>query len=139
VDAIVDLASVDMGDDEVTKAVRGSSLLDSGRAATAHYVSTAVEKRSADEGVVHGKLTLRGVTLPVDLPFRVNRVGETIFGLHKVAGFSSTLTIDRTAYGMTSNQNSVGTQVAVWLEIEAIRGGGSGNRQDKESGDAPAQ
>jgi polyisoprenoid-binding protein YceI len=140
VDATVDLASVDMGDDEVTKAVRGSSLLDSDRAPTAHYVSDSVEKRGDDEGVVHGKLTLRGITLPLDIPFRVNRVGKTIYGLHTVAGFSSSLSIDRTTYGMTSNQHSIGTVASVWLEIEAIRGGSANpNQQGKESSDAPAQ
>jgi polyisoprenoid-binding protein YceI len=136
VNATVDLTSVDMGDKDWDKAVRGSSLLDSDRAGTAHYVSDSVEKRNDDEGVVHGKLTLRGVTLPLDLPFRVNRVGKTIYGLHTVAGFSSSLSIDRTTFGMTSNKNSIGTDVAVWLEIEAIRGGES---QEKEPVDAPAK
>lgn len=136
VNATIDLSSVDMGDPEWDKAVRGSSLLDSDRAKTAQYVSDSVEKRSDDEGVVHGKLTLRGVTLPLDLPFRVNRIGKTIYGLHTVAGFSANLSIDRTAFGMTSNKNSIGTDVAVWLEIEAIRGGETGTPQEKESTDA---
>ena len=79
--------SVDMGDGEWDKAVRGADLLDADRNRTARYVSDSVEKRSDDEGVAHGKLTLRGVTLPLDIPFRVNRVGKTIYGLHTVAGF----------------------------------------------------
>lgn len=139
VNATIDLASVDMGDKDWDKAVRGSSLLDSDRVSTAHYVSDSVEKRNDDEGVVHGKLTLRGVTLPLDLPFRVNRVGKTIYGLHTVAGFSSNLSIDRTTFGMDSNKNSIGTDVSVWLEIEAIRGAESGNTQEKEPNDAPAK
>jgi polyisoprenoid-binding protein YceI len=139
VQATIDLASVDMGDTEWDKAVRGSSLLDSDKTRTAHYVSESVEKRSDDEGVVHGKLTLRGTTLPVDLPFRVNRVGKTIYGLHTVAGFSSQVTLDRTAYGMTANRGSIGTDVSVWLEIEAIRGGEAPRSNDKETSDAPAQ
>lgn len=138
VDATIDMASVDMGDAEWNKAVRGGALLDSDRTKTARYVSDSVEKKTDDEGVVHGKLTLRGTTLPLDLPFRVNRVGKTIYGLHTVAGFSSSLTLDRTAYGMTSNKNSIGTAVSVWLEIEAIRGGDA-TRKDKEPPDAPAQ
>jgi polyisoprenoid-binding protein YceI len=139
VDATIDTTSVDMGDGEWDKAVRGNDLLDADRNRTARYVSESVEKRSDDEGVVHGKLTLRGVTLPLDIPFRVNRVGKTIYGLHTVAGFSSQVTLDRTAYGMTSNRNSIGTQVTVWLEIEAIRGGEGTPNNDKERSDAPAQ
>lgn len=138
VEATVDLTSVDMGDSEWDKAVRGSSLLDSDRAPTARYVSESVEKRSDDEGVVHGKLTLRGTTLPLDIPFRVNRIGKTIYGLHTVAGFSAQLILDRTAYGMTSNRNSIGTGVSVWLEIEGIRGAES-TGQGKETDHAAAQ
>lgn len=139
VDATIDVASVDMGDADWNKAVRGTSLLDSDHAKTARYVSDSVEKKTDDEGIVHGKLTLRGTTLPVDLPFRVNRVGKTIYGLHTVAGFSATVTLDRATYGMTSNKNSIGKDVTVWLEIEAIRGGDADTRPDKETPDAPAQ
>jgi polyisoprenoid-binding protein YceI len=138
VDATIDLTSVDMGDNDWSKVVQGADLLDAAHGRTAHYVSDSVEKKNDDEGVVHGKLTLRGVTLPLDIPFRVNRVGKTIYGLHTVAGFSAQVEIDRTAYGMTSNRNSIGTNVSVWLEIEAIRGGESPT-SDKEKTDAPAQ
>ncbi|MEZ2416915.1 YceI family protein [Luteibacter sp. RCC_6_2] len=138
VDATIDLTSVDMGDKDWDKAVRGSSLLDADRAATARYTSESVEKRNDDEGVVHGKLTLRGTTLPLDIPFRVNRIGKTIYGLHTVAGFSAQVILDRTAYGMTSNRNSIGTGVSVWLEIEGIRGGESAD-QNKETNHAAAQ
>ncbi|HVI56440.1 MAG TPA: YceI family protein [Luteibacter sp.] len=139
VDATIDLASVDMGDAAWDKVVRGSDLLDADRGRTARYVSDSVEKKSDDEGVAHGRLTLRGVTLPLDIPFRVNRVGRTIYGLHTVAGFSAQVSIDRTAYGMTSNRNSIGTDVSVWLEIEAIRGGENTTTNHKENTDAPAQ
>lgn len=138
VDATIDLSSVDMGDAAWDKAVRGSALLDSDRAKTARYVSESVEKKNDAEGVVHGKLTLRGVTLPLDLPFRVNRVGTTIYGMHTVAGFSSSVILDRTRYGMTSNANSIGNDVTVWLEIEAIRGDAAAT-SEKDNTHAPAQ
>lgn len=139
VQATIDLASVDMGDPDWDKAVRGSNLLDSDRTRTARFVSDSVEKRGEDEGIAHGKLTLRGTTLPLDIPFRVNRIGKTIYGLHTIAGFSAHISLDRTAYGMTANRGSIGTDVGVWLEIEAIRGGEPGRNNDKETSDAPAQ
>lgn len=139
VDATIDLASVNMGDAEWDKAVRGSSLLDTEHARTARFTSDSVEKRTDEEGTLHGKLTLRGVTVPLDIPFRVNRVGKTIYGLHTIAGFSASIVLDRTQFGMTSNTGSVGTQVTVWLEIEAIRGGESPASHDKETPNAHAQ
>jgi polyisoprenoid-binding protein YceI len=46
-----------------------------------------------------------------------------------VAGFSANFTLDRTLFGMTSNPNSIGRPVTVWLEIEAIRGDGAGSKE----------
>jgi polyisoprenoid-binding protein YceI len=139
VEATIDLSSVDMGNADWDKAVRGPNLLDSDRSASARFVSESVEKRGDDEGVAHGKLTLRGTTVPLDIPFKVNRVGKTIYGLHTVAGFSAQVSLDRTAYGMTANRGSIGTDVAVWLEVEAIRSKEPVRDNDKETPDAPAQ
>lgn len=139
VTATVDLTSVDMGDPEWDKAVRGPTLLDADRGGTARFVSESVEKRGEDEGTIHGRLTLRGTTLPLDIPFHVNRVGTTIYGLHSVAGFSAQVTLDRTAFGMTSNRNSIGTQVSVWLEIEGIRDGERTADTTRENADGAAK
>lgn len=116
----IDLASLDFGDAEWNQAVLGGSYLDSAGARYAHFVSTSVERKDGDNGVLHGKLTLRGVTRDVELPFTANRVGRTIYGLHTVAGFSARTTLDRNDFGITANPNSIGRNVTVWLELEAI-------------------
>jgi len=117
----IDLRSLDMGDAEWNAAVLKGAFLDAGRARYAHFASTSVERRDAQHGVLHGTLTLRGVTRPVDVDFRFNREGRTVYGLHDVAGFSATARLDRTAFGSTAYQGSVGRDVMVWLELEAIR------------------
>jgi polyisoprenoid-binding protein YceI len=111
----IDINSLDMGDGAWNAAVCKSSLLDCKQYATAHFVSTSVEQKDATHGVLHGTLTLHGVTKPMDIPFRVNRVGNTI------AGFSATASLDRTDFGITAFSNSIGHNVVVWLELEAIR------------------
>lgn len=117
----IDLASLDMGDPEWNAAVLKPAFLDAARARYAHFVSTAVERTDDHHGVLHGQLTLRGVSRPVDLTFTFNRLARTIFGLHTVAGFSAHTTLDRTDFGITANPNSIGEHVTVWLELEAIR------------------
>ena len=116
----IDLASLDLGDAEWNQAVLGRSYLDGAGARYAHFVSTAVERKDGNNGVLRGKLTLRGVTREVELPFTANRVGKTVYGLHTVAGFSARTTLDRTDFGITGNPNSIGRSVTVWLELEAI-------------------
>ena len=117
----VDVAGVDMGDTDWNKGVCKPTLLDCARHRDAHFVSTQVERKDDHHGVLHGQLTLRGVTRPLSLPFTFNRVGRTIYGLHTVAGFSASVTLDRKTFGLTSNANSIGQSVSIWLELEAIR------------------
>ena len=52
------------------------------------------------KGVLHGNLTLRGVTRPVALDFTANRRGTTIYGMHATAGFSATAMLQRDDFGI---------------------------------------
>ncbi|MCX7512938.1 YceI family protein [Frateuria sp. STR12] len=117
----IDLASLDMGDADWNAAVLKPAFLDATRTRYAHFASTSVERTADKNGILHGKLTLRGVTREVDIPFTFNRQARTIFGLHTIAGFSATAMLDRTDFGMTANSGSIGRHVSVWLELEAIR------------------
>ena len=128
----IDLQSLDMGDKAWNDAVLKPSFLDAAKVRYAHFVSTGVEMKDAQHGVLHGQFTLRGVTKPVDVNFTFNRVGKTIYGLHTVAGFSGVLSLDRNDFGMTGFKDSIGKGVSVWLELEAIKGG-------EAKDDAPAQ
>jgi polyisoprenoid-binding protein YceI len=118
----IDLASVDMGDAEWNAAVCKPALLDCAHDRYAHFVSTSVERKDDQHGVLHGQLTLHGVTLPMDVMFTFNRVARTIYGLHTIAGFSATATLQRESFGINAFSHSIGHDVAVWMELEAIRG-----------------
>ncbi|GLQ90475.1 YceI family protein [Dyella flagellata] len=126
----IDMRGLDMGDAAWNDAACKASLLDCKKYPTAHFVSTAVERKDDTHGELHGTLTMHGVSQPIDIPFRVNRLGKTIYGMHTVAGFSATATLDRTAFGIRGFPNAVGHNVAIWLELEGIRDS-SGN-DDKE-------
>jgi polyisoprenoid-binding protein YceI len=117
--ADIDLASVDLGDASWNAAVTGRNFLDAGQFPLAHFESESVTKTGDDTGVLDGKLTLHGVTLPVAIEFTVNRVGMTLFGFETLAGFSGHATLDRTRFGMTAFPKAVGTEVTIRLEIEA--------------------
>lgn len=117
----IDLAGVDMGDADWNAAVCKPALLDCARHRYAHFVSSSVERKDDHHGVLHGQLTLRGISQPLSVPFTFNRAANTIYGLHTIAGFSATAMLDREAFGITANANSIGQQVSIWLELEAIR------------------
>lgn len=117
----IDMRSVDLGDTAWNDAACKASLLDCKTYPTAHFVSTSVERKDDMHGVLHGTLTLHGVSQSIDIPFRLNRVGKTIYGMHTVAGFSATAMLDRTAFGISGFPNAVGHGIAIWLELEGIR------------------
>lgn len=117
----IDMAGIDMGDAGWNAAVCKPSLLDCAHDRYAHFTSTSVQRIDASHGVLHGRITLHGVTRPLDIPFRLNRIGTTLYGLHTVAGFSATATLDRSAFGIAAFPNSIGHQLSVWMELEAIR------------------
>lgn len=117
--ADIDLASADLGDEGWDAAVTGHNFLDAAKYPSAHFQSTSVRKTGEHSGTLEGDLTLRGVTLPVTVDFKVNRVGMTLFGFETIAGFSGHAMLDRTRFGMTAFSKSVGTEVTIRLEIEA--------------------
>lgn len=133
----IDLASLDMGDADWNQAVLKPALLDAAGHRYAHFASTSVERTDASHGVIHGQLTLRGVTRPVDVPFQFNRLARTLYGLHTVAGFSATAALDRRDFGITAFANSIGDQVLVTVEIEAIRDDGAAPASSTSSKDTP--
>ena len=118
--ADIDLASADLGDKGWNDAVTAARFLDAAQFPMAHFESVSVTRTGKHAGTLEGRLTLRGVTLPVQVAFTVNRVGATLFGFETIAGFSGRATLDRTQFGMTAFPRAIGTEVAIRLEIEAM-------------------
>ncbi len=113
------LASADLGDKGWNAAVTGRNFLDAAKFPVAHFESVSVTKTGEKTGRLEGKLTLHGITLPVNVDFTVNRVGTTLFGFETIAGFSGSAKLDRTQFGMTAFPRAIGTEVTLRLEIEA--------------------
>lgn len=132
VDVVIDLASVDLGDAKWNEAARAGSLLDVERWPVARYVSQRVEKTSGDGGTIHGELHFRGEVRPVDIAFRLNRLGNDPYAFNRKAGFSASATFQRSAFGMTRYAGVVGEDVSLRLEIEGIRGRDTADPKHKE-------
>ncbi len=121
VDVTIDTASLDMGDGAWNAKVRSWELLDADKHPAAQFVSTAVEKTAERSGVVHGKLTLLGVTRPLDLAITFNRAGVDSYSLKYTAGFSATATLKRSDFGMKKYLPDVGDQIDIRIEAEGLR------------------
>lgn len=120
-DVLIDAASIDLGDAVWNDKVRSREFLASDHYPTAHFVSIRVEKTGDKKGIVHGKLTLLGVTHPLDLAVEFNRAGVDAYSLKWTAGFSATASLKRSDFGMSKYLPDVGDQVELRIEVEALR------------------
>lgn len=120
-DVTIDMTSVDMGNAAWNDKVRSREFFASGHYATAHFVSSSVVKSGENTGVVHGKLTLLGVTHPLDLNLTFNRIGLDPYSFKWTAGFSAAAAITRSRWGMSKYLPDVGDKVDLRIEVEGVR------------------
>ena len=89
------------------------------------FTSTSIEEKGDDAFLVHGDLSLRGVTKPVTLKSEFGGLVVDGYGQTKL-GFSATTKIDRTEFGVSWNAAleaggfTLGNDVTVTLEIQFV-------------------
>ncbi len=120
-EATIAVDSLWMGDAAWEKKLRSDAFFDAKRHPRMRFACTRLERVADGRARLHGMLTLRGITRPVVLDLRINRIGRHSFSLAYVAGFSATGTIRRSDFGMKRLLPAVGDEVELRLEIEAIR------------------
>lgn len=122
VDASINTVSLDLGDAAWDAKVRSWEFLDSDKYPEARFVSRSVEKTGKNSGIVHGTLTLRGVSHELDLNMTFNRAGLDSYDLRYTAGFAATATLKRSDFGMTRYLPDIGDAVQIRIEAEGLRG-----------------
>ena len=94
------------------------------------FKSTAVEASSESEGIMHGELTIHGVTRSVTLPFKVLGYGPDPWGGYR-SGFEAQIDLRRSDYGINyglgeKGGGAVGDEVEITLLIEGVKLGPDG-------------
>jgi polyisoprenoid-binding protein YceI len=102
----VDLASAVIGDSFKDQLLQGDEFFNTPATPTATYDSTSVTADPAGGFVAHGTLSLRGMSMPQDLNFKLTGSGAE----RHVEGHAS---VDRTAYGIGNGQHGNGLDNAV--------------------------
>jgi polyisoprenoid-binding protein YceI len=94
-------ASVDVRDEHLAAHLRSPEFFDVERHPELSFVSTAVEQ-GADRIRVHGELTIKGITRPVELTGTVAEPVTDPYGRRR-AGLVLSTAVDRRAYGLAWN------------------------------------
>lgn len=128
----IDLASVDMGDAKWSDTIKSGQFFDTGRFPTARYTSTSVTPKDKTSGTIHGDLILHGVTRPVDVDFKFNKVGNDPYTFKRKAGFSARAKLNRNDFDMKRFQEVVGLDIDLMFEIEGIRDADAAKQPDTQ-------
>jgi polyisoprenoid-binding protein YceI len=114
---------LDMGDGLWNQQIRGDKnwkKLFGTRAIS--FQSTRLERKDETHGLLYGNLTLAGMTQPVVLEMKVNKIGRNEVSEFEAIGISAMTTIKRSDFGLDAYMDLVGDELAVEIQIEAAQG-----------------
>ena len=100
-EAIIEIASLDVANDEFAETLSGSSWFDAEVHPQAIFRSTGISVTSGTTGTVTGNLTLKGVTNPVTLDVTFNGGDNDRLRGGYAIGFSATGSFKRSDFGIS--------------------------------------
>ena len=118
--------SIDTNDAQRDGHLRTNDFFGTDENPTITFTSTSVTPRQGNEFLVHGDLTIRGITRPVTLEAEYEGGGKTPFGT-EVGSWTARTEIDRKDFDLTWNAPLeaggflVGDDVKIELDIEAVK------------------
>jgi len=119
-DVTVEINSVDTGDQERDDTLRGADLLAVAKFAQAHFAASQINRTASGYEAV-GKLTLRGVTRDLHVPFSFRTATENGAAVGYMSGKTSVLRLD---YGVGQGDwkatDQVGNDVIVSFALRLI-------------------
>lgn len=114
----VQLESADMDDPDINEAIAGAEWFAVDEFPVATFTSETVEAAPGGDYVAPGYLELKGVRLPVTVPFQWSQSDGR-------AGMTGELVIDRTRFGVGSGEwasgDTIGTAVRVRFDVTLDR------------------
>lgn len=126
VEAVIDAASIDTGQDERDEHLRSADFFDVEHFPELRFESRAVRRGEDGKLTVTGDLEIRDVTREVQLDVTRLGGGTDPWGNERM-GFRGTTTIDRRDFGLSWNQALeaggvlVGNDVRIRLDLQAVQ------------------
>jgi polyisoprenoid-binding protein YceI len=115
-DVVIDMASLDTGDKERDDTLKTADLFSVARFPQSHFTSTQITRTASGYDAV-GKLTIRGVTKDVHVPFTFSAANGSLIGK---------VTLKRLDYGVGQGDwkatDQVGNDVTVSYALKLVAG-----------------
>ncbi|MFP5022837.1 YceI family protein [Pseudonocardia phyllosphaerae] len=125
VEVTIDPASVDSDDPDRDAHLRNADFLDVEVHPEIHYASTSLTRHDSSRWTVHGTLTLKGVSAPVDLDVVYGGSGPDPWGGTRAA-FTATTEVSRDEFAISWNQSvlagvlAIGRTLRIDIDIQAV-------------------
>lgn len=121
VNITIQVEDIVTGIPELDKHLKGKQFFDVSQFPTATFVSDKVDITGKDTANVQGNLHIRGITKPVTLQVKLNKVGENPINNKKTVGFTANTTLKRSDFGMTTLIPGLGDEVQIDIQAEAFK------------------
>lgn len=121
VNATIHVNEIVTGIAELDKHLKSEGFFDVKKFPTATFVSNKVDRAGKGKALVHGILTLHGVSKPVTLNVKVNKIGVNPINNKMTAGFTAYTTIKRSDFGMTELLPGLGDEIKLDIEAEGSK------------------
>lgn len=119
VDVTIKINSLVTGIAELNKHLEAPLFFDAAKYPTATFVNNKINLLSKDTAEVQGNLMLHGVTKPVTLHVRLNKMGKNPVNDKMSVGFSAETVIYRSDFGIKGLLPMVGDKVHLVIDVEA--------------------
>lgn len=121
VDVTVDMTSADFGQEQLNKGAQGKDLFETAKYPQARYTGKLVDFVNGAPTRVTGKLTLHGVTHPLDLKIDSFKCMPHPMLKREVCGADALATFQRDAFGMDAGKPyGFDMTVTLRIQVEAI-------------------
>jgi polyisoprenoid-binding protein YceI len=121
VDIVIDTTSVDTGFATFNEHIQGEDFLDTARYPTATFKSTKVVFQGDQPATIEGKLTLKGVSLPVTLSVSDFKAAPHPMLKKDAIGANASVTVKRSDFNAGKYAPYVGDDVRIDIALEAIK------------------
>jgi len=118
VEITVKTASLDTALPARDKDLTSENFLDVAKYPEMRFVSTKVVPGPNQELRIEGDLTLHGVTKPITLQAKLNKVGPNPFDKRPTLGFSAGGSLKRSDFGMSRAIPLIGDVVTITIDVE---------------------
>jgi polyisoprenoid-binding protein YceI len=122
----IDAASINTGNQQRDDHLRSPDFLDVANYPTITFQSTSAEVKGGDEYLLHGDLTIKGVSKPVSVEFEKTGTSVDPWGGHRV-GFEGRTKVNRKEWGLSFNAALetggvlISEKVTLEFDIAAVR------------------